>query len=272
MIFVSGVPFQSNPTSEGSCDLSALMENPAVVSAALSFKVIPEKKFSTPDASSDEKGKHVYVFQREYATVDPTLVDFIGTDEATTCVGVVIRNRDNGMTSVAHMDSPKIVDLGLSQMLSKLVDSKHDSEMDVETRTGTVIPATYDHTTRCPDEVVRRIRVSASFTDSRWRNKLLETYDTQTDRFIIAPCSWSMGMVHMAYVLHQLPESEILRTCSTSPFAEAPDFVHNQRRQWNYLIEHPNWKETFRMGEPRIFTRSASGEWIMVEQAQGAAR
>ncbi|KAL2940445.1 Protein N-terminal asparagine amidohydrolase [Bienertia sinuspersici] len=239
------------------------------------------------------------------------------------------------MTSVAHMDSPKIVDLGLSQMLSKLVDSKHDSEMDdpghtgrgsnskqndhslplcakiieslrknvvkfhiqtlfvlgyntkkdtennplpifngflVETRTGTVIPATYDHTTRCPDEVVRRIRVSASFTDSRWRNKLLETYDTQTDRFIIAPCSWSMGMVHMAYVLHQLPESEILRTCSTSPFAEAPDFVHNQRRQWNYLIEHPNWKETFRMGEPRIFTRSASGEWIMVEQAQGAAR
>ncbi|KNA12830.1 hypothetical protein SOVF_122370 isoform B [Spinacia oleracea] len=245
------------------------------------------------------------------------------------------------MTSVAHMDSPKIVDLGLSQMLSKLVDCKHDSDMDVhliggfeeisyknteqtgsegnpeqvdhsfplcakiiealgksavkfhiqnlfvlghntrkdtagntlpifsgilvETRTGTVTPATFDQTTRCPDEMVRRIRISASFSDTRWRNKLLETYDTRTDRFIIAPCSWSIHLVHMSSFLQKLPDSEILRTCSTSPFAEAPDFIHNQRRQWDYLIQHPYWKETFRMGEPRIFTRAVNGEWIMVE-------
>uniref|UniRef100_A0A803M3J9 Protein N-terminal asparagine amidohydrolase n=1 Tax=Chenopodium quinoa TaxID=63459 RepID=A0A803M3J9_CHEQI len=334
MIFVGGVLFERNSTNQGNCDLVALMTHPVLVSASLSFKAIPEKKFSTSDASSDEltKSKHVYLFQREYATVDPMLVDFIGTDEATTCVGIVIRNRNNGMTSVAHLDSPKIVDLGLSQMLSKLGDCGHDTELDhteqtggsseqkdhsfplcakiikalgksvvkfhiqtlfvlghntrkdtagnalpifsgvlVETRTGTVIPATFDQTTRCPDEIVRRIRISGSFMDSRWRNKLLETYDTQTDRFIIAPCSWSSRLVRMASFLQQFPDSEVLRTCSTSPFAEAPDFVHNQRRQWDYLIQHPNWKETFQMEEARIFTRSASGGWIMVEPAHEAA-
>lgn len=344
MIFVGGIPYESNSTYQGGCDLVALMEHPALVSASLSFKAIPEKKFSASDASSDEltKSKHVYLFQREYATVDPMLVDLIGTDEATTCVGVVIRNRENGMTSVAHMDSPKIVDLGLSQMLSNLVDCKNDSEMDVhliggfedtpykrtectgsrsnlaqegysfplcakiiealgksvvkfhiqtlfvlshntrndtagnalpifsgflvETQTGTVIPATFDQTTRCPDELVRRIRISADLSD-----KLLETYDTRTDRFIIAPCSWSMRLVKMASYLRQLPDSEILHNYSTSPFAEAPTFVDDQKRKWDYLIQNPNWKETFRMGEPRVFTRTASGGWAMVEQAAEAA-
>jgi len=53
------------------------MEHPALVSASLSFKAIPETKFSASEASSDglTKSKHVYLFQREYATVDPALVD-----------------------------------------------------------------------------------------------------------------------------------------------------------------------------------------------------
>ena len=67
--------------SKGSSDLVALMEHPVLVSTSLSFKAIPEKKFSISDTYSDEveKKRHVYVFQREYATVDPTLVD-VGAD------------------------------------------------------------------------------------------------------------------------------------------------------------------------------------------------
>lgn len=350
MIYVGGVPFDRSSTNEGTCDLTALMEHPALVSASLSFKAIPEGKFSVSEASSDglTKGKHVYLFQREYATVDPAFVDLIGTDEATTCVGIVFRNRDNGMTSLAHMDSPKIVDIGLSQMLSKLVDhkleaelevhlvggfedapsnrtddstgSESNSEMDghsfplcakiidalghspvkfdiqtlfvldhntrrdpegnvlpiftglmVETLTGKVTPTSFDETTRCPDELVRRIRVSASFEDPCWRGKLLETYDTETDRLIIAPCSWNVRLVHMASVLRNLSDSDILHMCSTSPYAEAPDFVVNQRRQWDYLIRQPNWRETFPKGMPRIFKRNASGGWTMVEQASQKA-
>jgi protein N-terminal asparagine amidohydrolase len=60
----------------------------------------------------------------------------------------------------------------------------------VETATGTVIPACFDRSSRCPDEIVRRIRVSASYEDTSWNGKLLATYDTATDCFKIAPCSW----------------------------------------------------------------------------------
>ncbi|GAB4832688.1 hypothetical protein Ancab_006703 [Ancistrocladus abbreviatus] len=331
MIFVGGLPCESN-SAQGSDDLAALLEHPALVSAALSFQAVPEKKFSSSDvADFDGLGqrKHVYLFQREYATVDPSLVDLIGTDEATTCVGLIIRNRESGMTSVAHMDSPEVVDAGLSQMLSGVVDPKYEAELDVhliggfeehmdnntghslplcakivealrkstekfhiqtlfvlgdntrtdaegnaypifsgflvETLTGSVIPASFDKITRCPDELVRRIRVSASFEDPCWRGKLLETYNTQTDQFIIAPCYWNLRFVHVAYALRKYADSEILHICSTSPSAEAPDFVENQRRQWDYLIGHPDWKETFKMGKPRIFERSSSGDWIMVE-------
>lgn len=58
-------------------------------------------------------------------------VKYVGTDEATTCVGLVIRNRSTGMTSVAHMDFPRVVDGALSQMLSLIVDRDCDAEFDV---------------------------------------------------------------------------------------------------------------------------------------------
>jgi len=60
----------------------------------------------------------------------------------------------------------------------------------VETSTGSVIPSCFDRTSRCPDEIVRRIRVTSSYEDHSWNGKLLETYDTQTDQFRIAPCHW----------------------------------------------------------------------------------
>ncbi|XP_050284316.1 protein N-terminal asparagine amidohydrolase isoform X10 [Quercus robur] len=270
MIFVGGVPFSSS--SQGNT-LVALMEDPILVSAANSFKAIPERKFSVYEESGMDrltKNKWVYLFQREYGTVDPAFVDFVGTDEATTCVGIVIRNKKNGMTSVSHMDSPNIVDMGLSQMLLHVVDHNMDAELDVlsvhlvggfedvspnyvysstrsesqeqldghsfplcakivealftrpenfhvqtlfvlghntrrdsegnaypifhglvvETSTGLVTPACFDRTSRCPDEIVRKIRVTSAYEDPSWSGKLLETYDTQTDQFRIASCCW----------------------------------------------------------------------------------
>lgn len=62
--------------------------------------------------------------------------------------------------------------------------------LQVETSSGSIIPASFDGTSKCPDEIVRRIRVTASFEDSNWNGKLLDTYDTSTDRFVIAPCAW----------------------------------------------------------------------------------
>ncbi|KAK7854802.1 hypothetical protein CFP56_030626 [Quercus suber] len=61
---------------------------------------------------------------------------------------------------------------------------------DLTASTGLVTPACFDRTSRCPDEIVRRIRVTASYEDPSWSGMLLETYDTQTDQFRIASYCW----------------------------------------------------------------------------------
>ncbi|KAG8485070.1 hypothetical protein CXB51_021219 [Gossypium anomalum] len=421
MIFVDGLPFSFNSSSSSSSSsksqpsdlLVALMEHQVLVSATHSFKSIQERKVSASMDSklitSSNSSRYVYLFQREYATVDPSLVHktkiprflalnvvfgtdvklrflgkifscsiweiifhalliaftlfhflhgkYVGTDEATTCVGVVIRNRKNGMTSVSHMDSPKIVDIGFSQMLALVVDHNLDADLDVhlvgafedvspnhasgrsisqgkrdgysiplcrkivetmqkrpekfhvktlcvlrhntkynsqgnalpifngllvETSSGTLIPASFDKTSRCPDEIVRRLRVSSSYEDPSWQGKLLDTYDTKADRFIIAPCRicgfecaeasylpiyelerdyGTKRLVQIVLSLQSLSDSEILASCSTSPLAEGPEFVDNERRLWNYLIKNPDWRTTFPMRQPRVFERTGDGGW-----------
>ncbi|XP_023529133.1 protein N-terminal asparagine amidohydrolase isoform X1 [Cucurbita pepo subsp. pepo] len=349
MIFVDGVPFtvessssNKNCVSEQGADvLYALMECPFLVDATKSFKSIPEMRFTDSEQFGVERStmcKWVYLFQKEYATVDPALVDFVGTDEATTCVGVAIRNRKNGMTSVAHIDFPNIIENALSQMLSLVVDPSSDAELDVhlvggfedvllqesndipeledrkkteghsfplcnkiieclwtrpetfhlqtlcvlhhntwrdsegnaypifsgfsvKTSDGSVFPASFDSTSRCPDEVIRRIRLSSSYEDPSLKGRLLETYETHTDQFKIEPCCWSPWKRYMALSLQQLSDAEILQSCSTSPSAEAPDFVENSRRQWAYLVEHSDWRESFPKKKPRIFRRAADGKW-----------
>lgn len=72
---------------------------------------------------------------------------------------------------------------------SKILKQRLLYFFQVETSTGSVIPASFEGA-RCPDEIVRRIRVSASYEDCSWNGKLLDTYDTQTDQFRIASCCW----------------------------------------------------------------------------------
>ncbi|KAK6162865.1 hypothetical protein DH2020_002706 [Rehmannia glutinosa] len=337
MIYVRGVPFAPADSSQGMDTLIALMEHPVLVSASNSFKSMAEKKLSVSEISVQSKiSKWVYIFQREFAIVDPSLVDIVGTDEATTCVGIAIRNCKSGMISVAHMDFPNVVDVGLSQMLALVADEDSDALLDVhliggfddissqhsylamksqtklegysyplcakiietlrnrsekfqiqtlhvlgrntkwdsegiaypifhgfvmETSTGSVIPASFDGTSRCPDEIVRRIRVTASFEDPNWDGRLLDTYDTKTDHFVIAPCAWTIQQKQIALTLQNLSDTEILLTCSSSPSAEGPDFVDNERRKWDYLIKHPDWRETFPSKQPRVFKRTADGNW-----------
>ncbi|CAM8961082.1 unnamed protein product [Rhodiola kirilowii] len=345
MIFVDGVPISSgsSSSSQDGTSLVSLMAHPYLVSASKGFNSIPERKvFDSEGIAVDgtKPMKYVYVFQREYATVDPALVDLVGTDEATTCVGIAIRNPRNGRTSVAHMDSTSIVNTGLSQMLS-LLDSDttdnasgfdvhlvggyedisfekvhgtrsashgkrdgfsfplcskiikalqknrrkfhiqtlfilhHNTRKDpdgnacpifngflVETKSGSIVPASFGRSMRCPDNIVRGIRVSVSSEDPSWEGKLLETYNTQADRFVIAPCIWTSRQVKISRMLQDLPASEILLICSTSPSAEGPDFVETLRRQWEYLLANPDWRATFPNKKPRVFERTPDGGWV----------
>ncbi|PWA47043.1 Protein N-terminal asparagine amidohydrolase [Artemisia annua] len=325
---------------QGGDMVTALLEHDHLVDASRLFRATAERKFSVPEESGSQNNVQtcVYVFQREYAIVDPERVKIVGTDEATTCVGIIIRNSSSGMISCAHLDSPRVVDNGLSQMLSLVSDSddnaildvylvgafddsaqgndddgselysemdgysfplcikiveklaesklkfqiqnfqvlKHNTRWDsegnaypifhgllVETSSGSVVPASFDRSTRCPDEIIRRIRLGASFEDPRLAGRLLDTYETQADRFVIAPFSWSMRQVHIASVMRHRSDLEILLTTSTSPTAEVPDFVDNQKRIWEYLIQHPDWKEAFPSKVPRVFKRTGGTSWEM---------
>jgi len=326
------------------------------------FKSLPETtiRLSTGLNSVQSEGsvKFVYVFQREYATVDPAFVELVGTDELTTCVGLAIRNKKTGMTSVGHLDSVECVELGLLQMLSAVLSGENDADLDVHligsfddtreelfkrvfesdnsetnethsrdntlltlwsiqnlvldgyswplclkivevlqnmnynfhvqtmcilnhntltgpngfacpiirgfvmnTVSGDIIPAIFDRSARCPDEVVRIVRGSLSYGDPTWEGRLLETYDTHTDEFVIAPCKWMPAQSHYAAKL-QLPDSEFLLQCSTSPYAESSDFVDTYKRGYAYLLENPNWRSIFPNGQPRIFKRTSNGGWV----------
>ncbi|RRT39838.1 hypothetical protein B296_00033845 [Ensete ventricosum] len=182
MIFVDGVPFstsqsQVDPYSvffklyqkkesidllrlssfqmvRGREILAALLDHPVVLSSSDHLKGTPEKKVSS--AERPPLGRLVYVFQREYATVDPALVQ-------------------------------------------------------VDTSSNSIMPASFDRSSRGPDEIVRRIRVSLSSDDSNWKGRMSD---------------WK----YYASSLQQLSDSEFLLRCSTSPYAEAPDFVESERR------------------------------------------
>ncbi|RZS04236.1 hypothetical protein BHM03_00034538 [Ensete ventricosum] len=94
--------------------LAALLDHPVVLSSSDHLKGTPEKKVSS--AERPPLGRLVYVFQREYATVDPALVQ-------------------------------------------------------VDTSSNSIMPASFDRSSRGPDEIVRRIRVSLSSDDSNWKGR-----------------------------------------------------------------------------------------------------
>ncbi|XP_042488319.1 protein N-terminal asparagine amidohydrolase-like [Macadamia integrifolia] len=80
----------------------------------------------------------------------------------------------------------------------------------VETFTGLVRPAIFDTSLRCPDEMVRRIRVMVFSEEPTWSwsGKLLETYDTHSDQFQFAPCSW-YGNVQISGYAHFSRETSL---------------------------------------------------------------
>ncbi|CAI0428204.1 unnamed protein product [Linum tenue] len=285
MIFVDGNPFPAT-SSQGKEVMFGLMEHPAVVAASDAFKSFPERKFSVLEDPGLQDRRWVYLFQREYATVDPSLVDvnalpFPMDDAFLYASSPSTTKQSSKLDGYSLPLCTKVVEaLGKRQErfhMRTLFILGHNTKWDaqniaypifngllVETSTGSVFPACFDRTTRCPDEVVRRIRVSASYEDPTWKGKLLDTYDTRTDQFVIAPCSWSFYQLNVAFALQNLSDEEILLQCSTSPSAEGPDFVNNLKRQWEYLFRHPKWQETFPRRQARVFVRSANGNWDLL--------
>ncbi|KAE8702035.1 hypothetical protein F3Y22_tig00110503pilonHSYRG00608 [Hibiscus syriacus] len=104
------------------------------------------------------------------------------------------------MTSVAHMDSPKIVDTGFSQMLKLVVDHDLDADLDVHLVGGVVDVSLSPNV--CP----------------------------LIFAFVVDFFQLTNRLVKIVKSLRSLSDSDILTTCSTSPLAEGPDFVENEKR------------------------------------------
>eukprot|EP00898_Chlorokybus_atmophyticus_P004697 jgi/Chlat1/5228/Chrsp33S05075 len=132
VLLVDGHPLPvSNKKSETSL-LSVLLGTPSVAAAAQAFATLPALHVRPPEvcstsASDNSVGRFVYVFQREYATVQPGIVQVVGTDEMTTCIAIVLRGVASSRVAVAHVDSPNGISVGLAAILSSMpMDSEFE--------------------------------------------------------------------------------------------------------------------------------------------------
>ncbi|CAM6000438.1 unnamed protein product, partial [Sphagnum balticum] len=309
-----------------------LLEHPVLVSSAAAFVALPGQHIQPPpdengvstDGHGREHRKFVYVGQRECATVDPDVVEFIGTDDATTCIGVVIRNPQSGLTCVGHLDFVNGVKLGINQMtgsvsptssclleahlvggfddldpkkpegysrplarrileelqssscnfnLQTLCILQHNTAVGsngfghpiaygfvVESKIGRLAPATFHIDARCPDGVVRSLCLLTISSNPNYGAELMTPYKTSEDSFAIGPTRWCVRGLQPCPI-YEDEDSWFLEKTSTSPYAEGPDFLTSSRRMYAYLLEHPNWEQTFPGDSPRVFTRSNLGGW-----------
>ncbi|CAH9102361.1 unnamed protein product [Cuscuta epithymum] len=133
----------------------------------------------------------------------------------------------------------------------------------VETGNGSIFPATFHETTKGPDEYIRRIRERACLRDPNWDNRLLETYDIESDQFTIAYVS--RGKRYLKYIesLRNQSDEELCNTYLTVPIPMTPHNIFVIRRDLEKLFQVPNWEEVFPFRRPRTFFRSIDGGWAM---------
>ncbi|KAG6552649.1 hypothetical protein Mapa_005596 [Marchantia paleacea] len=130
MILVDGAPVVDKRSKVKASDvLRKLLEHPRVVESAKKLRAAKVVVIQppTPSGNSDVEpseethpadSRFVYVFQKEYATVDPATVQLVGTDEVTTCIGLAIWNPATGMTSVGHFDRAEYAAKGVEQVIA----------------------------------------------------------------------------------------------------------------------------------------------------------
>ncbi|CAH9078732.1 unnamed protein product [Cuscuta europaea] len=133
----------------------------------------------------------------------------------------------------------------------------------VETGKGSIFPATFHETTKGPDEYIRSIRERASLRDLNWKNRFLETYDTESDQFVIAHVS--RGNRYLKYIesLRNQSDEELCNTYFTIPVPPSPHNIRLIRSDLEELFQVPDWEKVFPFRRPRIFFRSNNGGWTM---------
>ncbi|VEN52729.1 unnamed protein product [Callosobruchus maculatus] len=64
----------------------------------------------------------LYIMQREYAAVAPKneIVNILGSDDATTCIIIIVRDSHSGSTALAHLDNPPGAGKAIEEIIEKL--------------------------------------------------------------------------------------------------------------------------------------------------------
>ncbi|VFQ89428.1 unnamed protein product [Cuscuta campestris] len=125
-------------------------------------------------------------------------------------------------------------------MLSCLVDQddENDDVLDVETGTGSIFPTMFHETTKCPDAFIRNpVRLKVALNCPGWDgNRLLETYDTRSDKFCITPCAWDKSFVEYCEAYQKKSDREICNTLYTVPVNENPSIAEFGRRLLTQML------------------------------------
>jgi len=88
-----------------------------------SFPILTTRSKTLRDQPSviQAPSKLLYVLQREFAVISPAddKIDFLGSEDATTCHLLILRHTGSGVTALAHFDGCGM-DEGLESMISKM--------------------------------------------------------------------------------------------------------------------------------------------------------
>eukprot|EP00899_Mesostigma_viride_P014101 jgi/Mesvir1/22692/Mv14111-RA.1 len=102
--------------------MTAVLERPpALATVAPTIKGIAQLTPATHSTTLTPATRIVYLFQREAAVVTPALAEVVGTDEMTTCLGLVLHCEHTKRTAVAHLDSLRSLDANVGEMLRRTV-------------------------------------------------------------------------------------------------------------------------------------------------------
>ncbi|CAH9094660.1 unnamed protein product [Cuscuta europaea] len=122
---ISSFDHSSSSSQQGKDILRTLMQNPGLKRVSFALDYTPGGLFSLTNNGGfliTPQTKSVFILQKEYATVDPSFVDVVGTHGMSTCVGLIIQNPKSGKISVAHIDVLGVIEIGINQMLSSVDD------------------------------------------------------------------------------------------------------------------------------------------------------
>ncbi|CAH1970861.1 unnamed protein product [Acanthoscelides obtectus] len=86
-----------------------------------SYKKNGTKFSEMPNILVDNKGS-LYVMAREYAVVTPKnhRVIILGSDEATTCIILIVRDCNTGATGLAHLDNVGLIEQHIKEIMNSL--------------------------------------------------------------------------------------------------------------------------------------------------------